>query len=607
MVAPHSERLFRKLIKLWEPLPELTISQWADENRILTSETSAEPGPWRTDRAPFQREIMDSINNFETVEVAIMASAQLGKSEFLLNMLGFHIDYDPAPIMLMLPNEKLIDYFSKKRLSTMIDASPVLKEKVSEAKSRDSGNTIAEKSFPGGYIAIVGANSAAGLSSRPIRILLCDEVDRYPVSAGDEGDPIMLAMQRTETFYNRKHVFVSTPTIKDASRIEQLYNDSTMEQWNLPCPSCEELQPIEWGRIKFEYEKTHSGEFVVNSTQHACKYCGCLHDEREWKRGEGKWIAQKKHSSRRGFHLNRLISPWSTWRDIVKAFLVAKRDGAETLKVWTNTVLGETWEAEGEKLEEEQLMERCESYPADVPDEVRILTAAVDVQDNRFEIEVIGWGAGKESWGISYHVIHGNPRYAQIWNDLDAFLARTWSNQDGQAFNIAITCVDSGGHFTTEVYRFCAARETRRIYAIKGQGSINGQYVPLLNGHSRTPRERAVLFRLGVDEGKAKVFASLQAEPGQPGYCHFPLGGNYNLDYFRGLTAEKKERKKKMGVTYFQWVKVRDRNEPFDLRVYNTAALEILNPNLDVPVNSPPPVPSKKVTKRKFTKKSSIW
>ncbi len=609
MVQPHTQSLFSKMMKLWEPLPELTISTWADENRILTTVTSAEPGPWRTDRAPFQREIMDSINDPDTEEAVIMASAQLVKTEFLLNAIGFYIDRDPSPIMLMLPNESLIDYFSKKRLATMIDATPVLRNKVSEAKSRDSSNTIAEKSFPGGYIAIVGANSAASLSSRPIRILLCDEVDRYPVSAGKEGDPIALAMQRTETFYNRKHVFVSTPTIKEASRIEQLYNDSTMERWNLPCPSCEELQPIEWKRMKFTYEKTDSGEFLVTEALHACKHCGAMHAEKDWKRGTGKWIAQKKHTSRRGFHLNRLISPWSTWRDVVRSFLIAKRDGVETLKVWTNTVLGETWEAEGEKLEEQVLLDRCEEYPAEVPDEVRVLTAAVDVQGNRLEVEVIGWGAGKESWGIVYHVIPGNPRHPQVWKDLDAFLARTWSNQDGRGFGIAITCIDSGGHHTQEVYRFCAAREGRRIYAIKGQGSDKGEYIPLLNGHTRTPRERAVLFRLGVDEGKAKVFDSLQATMDSPGHCHFPLGRGYNLDYFLGLTAEKKEKHKRMGVTYFRWVKIRERNEPFDLRVYNTAALEILNPQLDVPVEPavPPSAAPRKKRRPQYTKKANVW
>lgn len=584
MVANKTIELFNNLAKHWAPRPDLTISDWADENRILTSETSSEQGPWRTDRAPYQREIMDSILDYNTPEVAIMASAQVGKSEFILNMTGYHIDMDPCPIMIMLPNDKLIDYFSKKRITTMIEASPVLRHKVKEAKSRDSSNTIAEKSFPGGYIAIVGANSAADLSSRPIKILLCDEVDRYPLSAGKEGDPITLAMQRTETFFDRKHVYVSTPTNKDTSRIEELYEDSTMEEWNLPCPSCDEFQPLKWVQLKFEYRKTDSGEFIVDIAEHACKICGAIHSEKEWKRGEGKWIPNKEHTSRRGFHLSRLVSPWSTWPEIVKAFLVANREGPEKLKVWTNTVLGETWEEAGEKLEEEELLKRCEGYPAEVPDEVKVLTAAVDVQDDRLEVEVIGWGSGKESWGIEYHVLYGDLKQPAIWHELDEYLSRTWTNQDGKRFGVAITLIDSGGHFTTEVYRFCSTREARKIYALKGQGMRNGEYVPLINGHKRTKRERAVLFSLGVDEGKAKVFSNLRINEVGPGFCHFPLGRGYNLDYFKGLTAEVLKKKKHMGQTLTVWEKIRDRNEPLDLRVYNTAALEILNPNLDGPL-----------------------
>lgn len=608
MVAEHTIELFKKLCKKWAPQAEMTISEWADRYRILTTKTSAEPGPWRTDRAPYQREIMDCINDPDVQEVVIMASAQVGKTDILLNIVGYYIDHDPCPILFMLPTDKLIDYFSKNRLQDMIDASPQLRGKVAELKSRDSSNTITEKSFPGGYIAIVGSNSPASLSSRPIRIVLCDEVDRYPVSAGKEGDPITLATQRSKTFFNRKHVFVSTPTLKETSRIEQLYNDSTSEEWHLPCPSCEEYQPLKWNDLKFKYHETKDGEFVVDSVHHVCKECGAMHSEKEWKRGDGKWIAQKKHSYRRGFHINQLASPWSSWSDVVRQFLVAKREGTESLKAWTNTVLGESWEEIGEKLEEEALFDRCEEYDADVPDPVKVLTAAVDVQDDRFEIEVMGWGVGKESWGIQYHVIYGDLRQQKIWNELDEFLSRNWTKKDGRKLGIAITCIDSGGHFTTEVYRFCAPRVHRRIFAIKGQGSKNGEYVPLIAGHTKTQREQAILFRIGTDEGKAKVFGDLKVALPGPGYCHFPVGRGYSLDYFRGLTAEKKQLRKRMGVAYYEWVKVRDRNEPFDLRVYNVAALEILNPKLENIVDLPTTQPAtKKKQIKKYVKRSNIW
>jgi phage terminase large subunit GpA-like protein len=582
MVADKTINLFKGFAKLCEPMPELKVSEWADRYRVLTSETSAEAGPWRTDRAPYMRAIMDSISDKETEEVVVMASAQVGKTEFMLNMVGFHIDYDPCPIMFMLPNKNLIDYFSKKRLSTMIEASSTLRSKVSEAKSRDSGNTIDEKSFPGGYIAIVGANAPASLSSRPIRVVLCDEVDRYPVSAGTEGDPISLALKRTTTFrHNRKHVFVSTPLIKETSRIEQLYNDSTMEEWCLPCPNCGEHQPITWKKIKFEYETSESGEFLIKKVGHRCSSCGFLNPEKEWKKGDGQWTIQKEHSSRRGFHLNQLVSPWSSWEEIVKSFLIAKREGREKLKVWTNTVLGEAWEEDGEQLEGDELLGRLEKYPAEIPNGVKILTAAVDTQDDRFEIEVIGWGEGKESWGIDYHVIYGNLNQSKIWNELDEYLGRTWSKEDGTSYGIACACIDSGGHYTQEVYQFTKPREARRIYAIKGKGENNGEYVPLISGYSRVKPSKALLVTIGVSDGKAKVMSNLQVEEPGPNFCHFPIDRRYNQQYFDGLTAERLETRYRQGVAYRVWKKVRDRNEPLDLRVYNTAALAILNPDLE--------------------------
>lgn len=564
-----TESLFRDIAKeVLSPPPDLTVSEWADAYRKLSSESSAEPGQWRTDRAPYQRDILDAVNDPELEKIVIMASAQVGKTELILNTAGYHIDFDPAPILLMQPTEALAKSFSKERLAPMLRDSPTLKNKVADVKTRDGGNTTLQKSFAGGYIALVGANAPSGLASRPIRILLADEVDRFPVSAGTEGDPLSLAEKRTNNFYNRKKIFVSTPTIKGASRIEAEFELSTQEHWNLPCPSCGDYQPLRWNQVIFD------------SVMHACKHCGAMHNEYEWKDGKGKWIADNPGATSRGFHLNELVSPWRKWKEIINDFLEAKRKGPETMKVWVNTSLGETWEEEGEQIEEDDLLKRSEGYRDDVPEGVKVLTAAVDVQDNRFEIEVVGWGAGKESWGIQYHTIFGDLNKPQIWNDLDEFLSRTWSNEEGNQFGIACTCIDSGGHFTQEVYRFVSPRESRRIFAIKGEAT-SGQYTPLLNGVTKKKREKVNLFKIGVDEGKAKVMSRLKIIEVGPGYCHFPIDRGYNLDYFKGLTAEKMVKRFKQGVAYLVWQKMRVRNEPLDLRVYNTAALEILNPDLD--------------------------
>ncbi|MBM7580020.1 phage terminase large subunit family protein [Jeotgalibacillus terrae] len=594
----NSEKLFINLRKdILAPPPDLTVSEWADAFRKLSSESSAEPGQWRTERAPYQKEIMDAFTDPELKKVVVMASAQVGKTEIILNTLGYHIDLDPAPIMLLQPTLDLAKNFSKERIAPMLRDTPVLRNKVSDVKSRDSGNTTLNKSYPGGYIALVGANAASGLASRPIRVLLADEIDRFPVSAGTEGDPLSLAEKRTTTFYNAKKIFVSTPTVKGVSRIEKEFELSTKEYYHLSCPSCGEYQPLKWEQIDFE---------TVN---HRCKHCGFLHNEFEWKDQPGKWIAEEGEAPVRGFHLNELLSPWKKWKDIIQDFKDAKKNGPETLKVWTNTSLGETWEETGDQLEEDELMARAEGYAAPVPDGVKYLTAAVDVQDDRFEIEVMGWGFGKESWGIEYHRIYGDLKLPEVWNELDEYLARKWLDGDGNERGIACTCIDSGGHFTSEVYRFTAPRESRRIFAIKGQGERNGQYTSLISNYTRTKRERALLIHVGVDEGKNKAMSRLKIEEHGPGYCHFPkntANQGYNEAYYRGLTAERLVTRFKAGNAYQVWKKVRDRNEPIDLRVYNTAAIEILNPNLNKSEKASEqaknePKKKKKVKKRRRT------
>lgn len=575
-----TEALFRKIARVVAPPPSLTVSDWADLYRRLSSEASAEPGQWRTDRAPYQREIMNAINDDETETIIVMSSAQVGKTEIILNIIGYFIHQDPSPIMLVQPTLDMAQAFSKDRLSPMVRDSPELRKRMANAKSRDSGNTMLHKTFPGGHITMAGANSPASLASRPIRVVLLDEVDRYPVSAGTEGDPVTLVTKRATTFHNRKRVLVSTPTIKGASRIETAYEESSMEQWCLPCPSCGEHQPLAWAQIRFD-----------DATM-ACKHCGAIHSEMEWKSGQGKWVARKENRKVRGFHLNELASPWKRWGTIIEEFLEAKRGGAETLKAWVNTSLGETWEEKGEQLDEDILLNRREIYHADVPDGVKVLTAAVDTQDDRFEVEIQGWGAGHENWHIQYHVIYGDLKQPQVWSDLDEFLKRTWEDAEGRKFPIAFTCMDSGGHFTNEVYRFCKLRADRRIFAIKGEGTGDGTRLPLIIGTSTNNRYKATVIRLGVDEGKSKVMSALKIpmvdEEGNKmrGYVHFPattteINRGYERPYFEGLTAEALHTRQRMGVPYQVWVKVRPRNEPLDLAVYNRAAIEILQPDLD--------------------------
>ena len=545
------------------PPPDLTVSEWADENRRLSSEASAEPGRWKTSRAPYQREILDAVNDPLCEMVVVMSSAQVGKTELLLNTIGYYVDYDPAPILLLQPTLEMAQAFSKDRLAPMVRDTPALRTKISDSKARDSGNTILHKSFPGGHITMAGANSPSSLASRPIRILLADEVDRFPSSAGTEGDPFNLAKKRTTTFWNKKILAVSTPTVKGASRIEQLYEDSSQEQYQLACPTCDHYQPLSWSQIDFE------------TAGHACCKCGVIASQHEWLKNPGLWIAQQDHNSVRGFHLNELVSPWRRWEQIIADFREAKKR-PDTLKVWVNTSLGETWEEEGDGVDHDILYRRREHYPCAVPEDAVVLTCAVDVQDDRLEIEVQGWGAGEENWRVDLRIMHGDPARPELWKELAEFLETKYQHESGAMLTIACTVIDSGGHFTQEVYKFVKPREGRRVYAIKGKG---GPGMPIVGRPSRSNLGKVQLFSVGVDTAKEIVLARLKVTDPGAGYVHFPVRDGFDEEYFQQLTAEQCITSFVNGRPVRKWKKTRRRNEAFDLAVYNMAALYILNPN----------------------------
>ncbi len=577
--------LFRKCFAILKPPPDMTLSQWADKYRVLSGEASAEPGKWRTSKAPHQKEIMDSITNINIKKVVIMSAAQVGKTDaMILNPIGYYIHYDPSPIMVIQPTIKLAEGFSKERLSPMIRDTPVLAERIND-KKRNSGNTIQQKVFPGGHVTMVGANSSVDLRSRPIRVLLADEIDGYPETAGNEGDPLLLAEKRQTTFWNKKQVCISTPTIKGVSRIETEYEHSSKGEWNVPCPCCEKLQPIRWANIIFDKDN-------LEEIQCVCEICGVISNEIEWKEQfeKGKFIHENPENPVKGFHLNTLGSALATWKEVVEKFLLAneqkKQGNIELMKSWVNTELGETWEEEGEQLDEEELMKRREKYNCEVPEDVLYLTAGVDTQDDRFEVEVVGWGPDHESWGIKYAVIYGNLDLPQIWKDLDAFLMQTFIKPNGDKIKIRCTCIDSGGHYTNQVYKFCKQRFSRNVFAIKGSNDTSAAYI---QKPKKNNREQAYRFDIGVDTGKSLLMGRLKVEEEGPGYCHFPKEEDrgYDKTYFTGLTAEKKVLKYKQGRAYFAW-ELRDRgvhkrNEALDCRNYATAAIEITNLPLKKP------------------------
>ena len=553
------------------PPPKLTVSQWADAHRKLSPEASAEPGQWKTERAPYLRGIMDALSDPARDQICLMKSAQTGGTEVINNIVGYYIDQDPAPILLVQPTLEMGKAWSKDRLAPMLRDSPALRGKVKDARSRDADNTVLHKVFPGGHITIAGANSPASLASRPIRITMFDEVDRFPASAGTEGDPVSLGRKRSTTFWNRKSLEVSTPTVKGSSRIEQSYDGSTMDQYWVPCPHCDEFQTMQWAHC-------HWPDGEPAAAYYACEHCGGVIDDAD-KAGmleAGEWRSREPGRAVRGFHINELYSPWVTFGEMAVSFVEAKKF-PDTLKTWINTALGETWEESGEGLADGALLNRVEHYAAQVPAEVSLLTCAVDVQDDRLELEVIGWGADQESWGIEYKVLYGDPAAPELWDRLDQHLRAEFDHELGMRLRIAATCIDSGGHFTQQVYRFCKPRFKRRVYAVKGVG---GGGKPLVARPSRSNSGKVHLYAVGVDTAKDLLVGRLKiAEPG-PGHCHFP--SEYGAEFFEQLTAEHCVTRFTQGIPRRVWQKKSGgrRNEALDIRVYNLAAYEILNPNM---------------------------
>mgnify|MGYP000246622284 FL=1 len=319
-LAPQTAEMFARCVAVLKPPPELTLSQWADTYRMLSAENSATPGRWHTDNAPYQREIMDAIGDQHVRKVVVMSAAQIGKTAMLMNMLGYYMHYYPAPVLVMQPTLEMGQTFSKDFLAPMIRDTPVLRVLV-DTKSRYSGNTILKKNFPGGHVTIIGANSPASLASRPIKVLLCDEVDRYPASAGTEGDPLLLAQKRQTTFWDKKTVIVSTPTIKGSSRIETEFQETTREEWNVPCPKCGHYQPLRWANIVFDRHDLKKG------VRHKCERCGCESSEYAWKAQEikGHFVAANPGAAARGFHLNTLASTFCGWQEVVESSCLPRR------------------------------------------------------------------------------------------------------------------------------------------------------------------------------------------------------------------------------------------------------------------------------------------
>ena len=651
-------------VKRFAPPESLTVDEWADKHRRLSPESSAEAGPWRTKRTPYLEEPMRAFTDPKVHKIVMVAASQVGKSELELNIIGYIIDQDPGSILYVHPTIddarkfsrlrvapmirdskplkakvhkivmvaasqvgkselelNIIGYiidqdpgsilyvhptiddarkFSRLRVAPMIRDSKPLKAKVHDVKAKDSGNTILQKSFPGGMLTLTGSNSASALASTPARYIIGDERDRWATSAGTEGDPWALAEARQATFYNAKAVEVSTPTIKGNSNIETSFYQGTQERWCHRCPECGEYSEIVFDNIHFDPEvKRIRGKkswSLKSGVSWSCPACGCLIPEDVMRKQPAKWIADNPDAYKKGvrsFWLNAFSSPWTPWEKIVLKFLDAK-DDPQRLKVVYNTLLGQLWEDRGDLEDEDTMLARREDYgtrpdgtPVELPDGVLVLTCGVDTQDNRLEYEVVGHGKYGETWGIVKGYIMGRPDTPEVWQRLDDVVDHVYKFKNGRGLKISITCVDSGGHFTQEVYEACRTRVGKRVFAIKGKG---GDGIPFVSPPSKVPirdnkRITCWLYTIGVDAGKATIMANLKVQEPGPKYCHFnrhPDAG-YDLNFFNGLLSEKLVLTHTRRGDRWAWEKLpgHNRNEALDCRDYANAGLKIINPDMD--------------------------
>lgn len=561
------------------PEPRITVSEWADLYRYLSSSSSAEPGLWRTSRTPYLKEIQDALSSTNIIqEVILMKGAQLGLTEAGFNWVGYIIDVAPAPTLMVQPTDMMVKRASKMRFDPMIEATPKLREKIKPSRSRDSGNTIGQKDFPGGTVILTGANSPVGLRSMPAKNIFLDEVDAYPNDLDGEGSPIDLAKARARTFARKKIFVVSTPTIESKSIIEKEFENTDKRYFFLPCPHCGAEQILKWEQMRWKKGKPETARYE-------CEHCQELIEERYKTQmlAGGTWRVtnpEKINPLRVGYHINSLYSPfgWYSWPQAVTDYEEAEKD-VNKKKTFTNTVLGLTWADEGEAPPWENVYNRREQYPINKPQaEVAFLTAGVDVQKDRLECEIVGWCVGKRSYSVDYRVLIGKTEEKEVWIKLAALLNETWERVDGAIMPIRMMAIDSG-YNTSYVYEFCRKYDNSRVFPVKGQDAQAVMVAaPRAVDVTRTGKKigRVKLFNIGVSVIKSELYGWLRLEKGEEGipdgYCHFP---QYDPHYFRGLTAEQMEFKIIRGFRRYEWVKKYERNEPLDCRVYARAAASV--------------------------------
>lgn len=572
------------------PDPLLSVSEWSDRHRMLSSKASSEPGRWRTGRTPYLKEIMDCLSPTSPVErVVFMKAAQLGATEMGSNWIGYVIHHAPGPMMAVWPTVEMAKRNSKQRIDPLIDESSILRELIAPARSRDSGNTILAKEFRGGVLVMTGANSAVGLRSMPVRYLFLDEVDGYPIDVDGEGNAVALAEARTRTFSRRKIFIVSTPTIAGVSTIEREYEASDQRRYFVPCPHCGHRQWLRFEQLR--WERGEDGNFP-DTAAYVCESCEVPIPEhfKTWMLEHGEWRAMADGASRTaGFHLSSLYSPigWRSWKDVAAAWesAISKEAGsAAAIKTFKNTELGETWVEEGEAPDWQRLLERREDYRiGTIPVGGLLLTAGADVQKDRIEVSIWAFGRGKESWLVEHRVLMGDTARDEVWKALAGVLRETWTHETGCQLGLGRLALDTG-FATQEAYAFVRGVRDPRLMAVKGvaRGAALVGTPTAVDATSGGKKLRRGIKVFSVAGGIAKLefYNNLRKSPEvaedgvtiryPAGFVHLP---KVDAEFLQQLCAEQLiTRRDRNGFAIREWQKMRERNEALDCYVYARAA-----------------------------------
>lgn len=556
-MSPQLAGLLQAFAEALKPPERMSLSAWAERYAMLSAENSAIPGPWRA--YPYQVGILDAFTDPTVEMISVIKSSRIGWTRILDHAIGYAMHQDPAPLLVVQPTIEDAEDYSRDEVEPMLRDTPALAGLASDAKSRDPNSTVKRKNFPGGSLRLIGANAPRGFRRITVKRVFFDEVDGYPVKgAGVEGDQIALGIKRADTYYGEpgyKIALGSTPTTKGVSRIEAAYEESDKRKYLVPCPHCDAEQELVWEN--FRWDEGHP-----ETVRYACAQCGVLIEEKEKYRmvSKGHWQATAPFRGHAGFHIWAAysFSPGAAWPKIIAEYEEARKL-SNTRKVFVNQVLGQSFEEDGEHPEPGSLLERAETWTG-IPDRVVFTTAGVDVQGDRLELELVGWGADEESWSLDYKIIRGDPGHQEVWKDLADYLDEV---------RPAATCVDSGGHHTEQVYAFCRSRAGRRVYAVKGAAGAGRTVWPRF---ATKGKKGAKLYVLGVDAAKDAIYSRLRIERHGAGYCHLPK--DRDSSWFDGLTSETVVKKYSRGFPVREY-KLRPgmRNEPLDCRVYAYAAL----------------------------------